>query len=257
MGIDVGLAAGIATVTISNRGKRNALSWDMMGRLTSVLTELDEDPAVRVVVITGADGDFCVGAELGEPRLEPLPQMERINRTPLAVYAMRAPTIAKVRGFAVGAGMNLALACDLIVASADAKFSEIFVRRALTPDFGGSWMLPRLIGLHRAKELCMLGDILTADQVAALGLLNRVVPVDDLDKTTDELAARLAALPAMTLTLTKRLLDGSSTIGFADALRREAEAQAVCLNGGDFKEALAAFQEKREPAFAGATIGPR
>lgn len=252
MGIEVTVDSAVATVTMANPGTRNALTRAMMAELARVLPELDDDPAVRVIVLTGADGDFCSGAALGEGRLDPMPLMERINRVPAALAGLRVPTIAKVDGAAVGAGMNLALGCDLVLASDRSRFSQIFVQRALSTDFGGSWLLPRLVGLHRAKELCLLGDILTAAQVHELGLLNRVVPVTELDAVTSELAARLVALPPLALTTSKRLLDGSGSIGLAEALRREADAQTLNLSGEDFAEALTAFAEKRPPNFSAA-----
>ncbi|MEQ3549892.1 enoyl-CoA hydratase-related protein [Pseudonocardia nematodicida] len=240
-----------ATVELSNPGRRNALTASMLDELYRVLPELDDDPQVRVVVLTGRDGDFCSGADLSavsEDR-HPLGSMNRINRTALAVYRMATPVVARVDGVAVGAGLNLALACDLVVASDRARFSEVFVRRGLAVDFGGSWILPRLIGLHRAKELCLLGDIVPADRAAAMGLVNRVVPSAELDTEVGTIVDRLAAGPAVAMALTKRLLAEGGGRDLPSALDAEAAAQAITLRGADAEEAFTAFRGKRDASF--------
>ncbi|MGQ0574214.1 MAG: enoyl-CoA hydratase [Pseudonocardia sp.] len=241
------------TITIDRPEKKNAIDRATFAALLVAFTEADADPQVRVVVVTGADGNFSSGADLsaGATDAHPLDGMEVVNRCAAALHRIRVPVIAKVDGVAVGAGLNLALGCDLVIASDRARFSEIFARRGLSVDFGGSWLLPRRIGLHRAKELCLLGDIIDAPRAAEIGLVNRVVPVGELDKVVDELAARLAAGPPVALASTKRLLDESASMGFEQALDREALAQAVNLMGADVAEAFVAFLEKREPGFTG------
>jgi enoyl-CoA hydratase/carnithine racemase len=240
-----------ATVELSNPGRRNALTASMLDDLYRLLTELDDDPQVRVVVVAGRDGDFCSGADLSAVSDErhPLGSMNRINRTALALHRMATPTVARVDGVAVGAGLNLALACDLVVASDRARFSEVFVRRGLAVDFGGSWVLPRLVGLHRAKELCLLGEIVPADRAAEIGLVNRVVPVSELDTVTGDLVDRLADGPAVAMALTKRLLTDGGDRSIQEALDAEAAAQAITLRGDDSREAFSAFREKRDAEF--------
>ena len=176
---------------------------------------------------------------------------DRQCRLALALHRLPKPTIAKVDGVAVGAGCNLAFGCDLVVASERARFSEIFSRRGLSIDFGGSWLLPRRLGLHKAKELAFFADLIGAVEAAQLGLVNRVVPADDLDDFVAGWAARLAASPPLALSLTKALLDDSSSMSMATAIEREAEAQAVCIGSEDGREALSAFLEKREARFSG------
>jgi enoyl-CoA hydratase/carnithine racemase len=253
MSLSTGCRDGVATVTLDRPGRRNALTPQGFAELATVLTGLDADPEVRVVVVTGAGGDFCSGADLADEgeRAHPLVDMEAVNRAAVALHRLATPTIAKVDGVAVGAGFNLALGCDLVVASDRARFSQIFARRGLSVDFGGSWLLVQRVGVARAKELCLLAEILTAAQVAELGVINRVVPVDELDGFVDAWAAQLAAGPPVALTLTKRLLDQVASLSFEDALDREAHAQAVNLMSADAPEAFAAFREKRDAVFTG------
>jgi 2-(1,2-epoxy-1,2-dihydrophenyl)acetyl-CoA isomerase len=177
--------------------------------------------------------------------------MRNIGETVLALAQLQQPVIAKVNGDAIGAGMNLALGCDLIYASDRARFSEIFAKRGLSIDFGGSWLLPRLVGIHKAKELALLADMIDAHEADRLGLVNRVVAHDDLDAFVDDIAARLAAGPPIALGLTKRLLNEAKDVTLAEAVEHEAMAQAV--NGGtsDMQNAILAFREKRTPTFEG------
>lgn len=253
MAIEVTRRDGVLTITLDRSEKKNAIDHAGFRELLSAFTEADADPQTRVVVVTGAGGNFSSGADLaaGVDDRHPLDRMEVVNRSAAALHRIRVPVIAKVDGVAVGAGLNLALGCDLVVASDRARFSEIFSRRGLSVDYGGSWLLPRRIGLHRAKELCLLADILDARQAAEIGLVNRVVPVEELDGTVEEMAARLAAGPPVALALTKRLLDESASMGFEQALDREAQSQAVNIMGDDVAEAFAAFLQKREPGFTG------
>ena len=169
----------------------------------------------------------------------------------LALHRIPKPVIAKVNGVAVGAGMNLALGCDLIVASEQARFSEIFARRGLTIDFGGSWLLPRLVGMHRAKELALFADIISAKEAAEMGLVNRVVPAGELDAFVADWAKRLAAGPPIALGMTKRLLSNSFSMTMDEALEAEGMAQSVNSGTEDTAEAIRAFLEKREPKFKG------
>jgi len=253
LAIEVTRRDGVLTITLDRPEKKNAIDHAGFRELLSAFTEADADPQTRVVVVTGAGGNFSSGADLaaGVDDRHPLDRMEVVNRSAAALHRIRVPVIAKVDGVAVGAGLNLALGCDLVVASDRARFSEIFSRRGLSVDYGGSWLLPRRIGLHRAKELCLLADILDARQAAEIGLVNRVVPVEELDGTVEEMASRLAAGPPVALALTKRLLDESASMGFEQALDREAQSQAVNIMGDDVAEAFAAFLQKREPGFTG------
>ncbi|CAN5247409.1 enoyl-CoA hydratase-related protein [soil metagenome] len=246
------LAGGVATVVVINEAHKNAMTASMWGELAVALRWVASDPDVRVVVITGSGADFCSGADLGAGGGGHwLAQMRFVNQAALALHAVPQPTIARVDGVAVGAGSNLAFGCDLVVASDRSRFSEIFARRGLSLDFGGSWLLPRRVGLHKAKELALLAPILDAGEAERLGLVNRVVPVAELDAAVGEWAAQLAAGPPVALAQTKALLDRSSTSSLADALDAEAAAQTVNFGTNDTAEAIAAFLEKRAPRYTG------
>jgi enoyl-CoA hydratase/carnithine racemase len=247
-------SGGVLTLTLNRPERKNAVNSDLWRALLSVFSETEHDESVRTVIVTGAGGDFCAGADLGDPEAAATHQyvrMRLIHDVALALHRLPQPTIAKVDGVAVGAGCNLAFGCDLVVASERARFSEIFARRGLSLDFGGSWLLPRRVGLHRAKELAFFGDILAAAEAERMGLVNRVVPVDELDSFVAGWAERLAAGPPLALAASKRLLDSSSPLSLADALEREAIAQSMNIMSEDGKEAIMAFLEKRDPNFTG------
>ncbi|MGA0174930.1 MAG: enoyl-CoA hydratase-related protein, partial [Phycisphaerales bacterium] len=159
--------------------------------------------------------------------------------------------VAKVRGVAAGAGLNMALACDMVIAAEGARFSEIFARRGLVVDFGGSWLLPRLVGMHRAKELVLLADIIDAAEADRIGLVNRVVPEAELDAVVASIAARLAAGPPIALAMSKRLLNNSFDVTLEQALDDEGLAQTVTFSTEDVAEAMGAFIDKRDPVFRG------
>jgi 2-(1,2-epoxy-1,2-dihydrophenyl)acetyl-CoA isomerase len=177
--------------------------------------------------------------------------MRALGDVALRLHRLPKPTIAKVDGVAAGAGMSMALGCDLIVASDSARFSQIFARRGLSVDFGASWLLPRLIGLHRAKELAFFADIIDAHQAAEFGLVNHVVPAEELDAFVDDWATRLAAGPPLALSMTKTLLNNSLNLSMDQALEEESRSQAVNFGSEDTLEALAAFTQKRDPTFKG------
>ena len=255
-------ADGVVTVTLNRPEKKNAINGPMWRELIEVFDEVADTPSDRVLVITGAGDGFCSGADLSpgdNPDLEvdaggigsTFRQMRVVGRAALRLHHLPQPTIAAVNGVAAGAGLNMALGCDLIVASERARFSEIFSKRGLNVDFGGSWLLPRLVGLHKAKELVFLADIIDAAEAERIGIVNRVVPADDLAKITTELAARLAALPPVQLSISKRLLNQSFSVSMADALEFEDTAQAMNFASKDTAEAMVAFLQKREPKFTG------
>src|SRR5215218_3607894 len=217
---------GVVTVTLNRPERRNAISSTMWGELLSTFREIAASTTDRCVVVAGAGGAFCSGADLaggerpgeerrpegGEGRGEgrhQLSAMRYVNSVAVALHELPQPTIAKVGGIAAGAGANLAFGCDLIVASEDARFSEIFSRRGLSVDFGGTWLLPRLIGLHRAKELAFFADIISAKEAAEIGLVNRLVPAADIDRFVDDWSTRLAAGAPIAVAQTKQMLNRS------------------------------------------------
>jgi len=216
-----------------------------------------EASAQRALVLTGAGGDFCAGADLGSDFSgfgTPAANAEYMrlpNRAALALHRVSKPTIAAVDGVAVGAGMNLALGCDIVIASDRARFAEIFVRRGLTLDFGGTWLLPRLVGLNRARELALTGRIVGAEEAAEIGLATVVVAPDQLETTAAQIAEELAAGAPLAQRFIKIALDRSSTMTFEQALAFEEQAQATLLGSDDMFEGAAAFFQKRPPEFQG------
>jgi 2-(1,2-epoxy-1,2-dihydrophenyl)acetyl-CoA isomerase len=228
----------------------------MWAQLAETFRSLSADSDVRCVVITGAGGEFCSGADLSArsasgKQVHQLAAMRHVNDAALSLHRMPQPTIAKVRGVAVGAGCNMALGCDLVVASETARFSEIFAKRGLSLDFGGSWLLPRRVGIHRAKELALFGDIISAADAKEMGLVNRVLPDGELDAFVDGWAKRLAAGPPIALALTKRMLNNAMNVTMEEALDDEGAAQTVNFGTKDTLEAMEAFMQKREPKFKG------
>jgi 2-(1,2-epoxy-1,2-dihydrophenyl)acetyl-CoA isomerase len=248
------------TVTLDRPEKKNAINNRMWYELIDVFDEVSDSRDDRVMVITGAGDAFTSGADLtdtssdggsGRGAGSNLHAMRLVGRCALRLHELPKPTIAAVNGVAVGAGCNLAFACDLIVASESARFAEIFARRGLSLDFGGSWLLPRLIGLHKAKEVAFLAEVMSAEDAERIGLVNRVVPAGHLDKTVSELAQRIAAQPPMQISIMKRQLNQSSALSMAEALENEGIAQSLAFASADTAEAMIAFFEKREPRFTG------
>ena len=245
---------GVVTVTFNRPAKKNAVNATMWDELLEVLAEVSESGSDRVLVLTGAADAFCSGADLegeGKSDKHQLQRMHHFNRVGLTLHGIPKPVIAKVNGVAAGAGLNMALGCDLVVASDKARFSEIFAKRGLSLDLGGSWLLPRIVGMHKAKELALFGDIIDAKEAERIGLVNRVVPHDELDAFVDDWANRLAAGPPLALALTKRMLTNSFSHTMSEALDEEAMAQSVNIASKDTREAILAFLEKRTPVFHG------
>ncbi len=258
-------ADGIVTVTMNRPHRKNAANGTMWTELLGVFREIEDSSTDRVLVLTGAGGDFCSGADVGgmdertssatdapdEPPKHQLVAMRNITEICLTLNRLRQPTLAKVRGVAVGAGLNMALSCDLVVGDETSRYSEIFARRGLSLDFGGSFLLPRRIGLHKAKELAFFAEVIDAKEAEAIGLVNRIVPSGDLDAFVDSWATRLAAGPPIALAMTKRLLNTSRNVTLEEALDDEGLSQTVNFSPQDTAEAMRAFIEKRDPEFTG------
>jgi enoyl-CoA hydratase/carnithine racemase len=248
---------GVVTITLNRPEKKNAMSWTMFEELGVAFQEVSEDADVRCVVVTGAGDAFCSGADLTDPAnavgsaFELRDRMAKIHGIARAVISCTKPTIAKVTGIAAGAGCNLALMCDFIVATRSAAFAELFVKRGLVVDFGGSWALTRLLPLHRAKELALLGETISGDEAAELGLLNRRCEDTEVDAVVKDLSERLAALPPRTVSLIKENLNRAVERSVEENLDAEASAQALFATSEDTREAIMAFIEKREPRFSG------
>jgi 2-(1,2-epoxy-1,2-dihydrophenyl)acetyl-CoA isomerase len=247
------LADGVLTLTLNRPDKRNAISNELWFRLRDTLRAVPDDADVRAVVLTGAGGAFCAGADLTDfvSELHPLERMRVVEDVVLGLHDLPVPTVAKVHGVAVGAGWNLALCCDFVVATPESRFSQIFAKRGLSVDSGGSWLLPRLVGMQQAKRLTYLADMIDTAEAESLGLVTWTEPAEHIDAFVAELAARLAAGPPIALAQTKRLLHESGGRSMAEALVSESRAQTVNLATEDTAAAWEAFRAKTEPTFTG------
>jgi 2-(1,2-epoxy-1,2-dihydrophenyl)acetyl-CoA isomerase len=245
---------GVATVTLDRPEALNAQTRASRRALTRDLRALSADAAVRCVVLTGAGRAFCAGQDLREPdALVDVDVMIRETYIPIveALVEMPKPVIAAVNGAAAGAGLSIALACDLRYLAEDAVLMMAFSNIGLVPDCGGSWLLPRAVGYARAFELATTGRRVAAGEAHALGLVQRVLPRDQVLPAATELAAQLAARPTLALGWTKRLLRAAEHSSLADAMDLEAQLQASAVDTHDHAEGVAAFLEKREPRFEG------
>jgi enoyl-CoA hydratase/carnithine racemase len=249
---------GVRTLTLNRPHRRNAIDARLWVELADALRSAGRDRELRALVITGAGGAFCSGADISASEdNHPVHRLRRLTDVALALHELPVPTIAKVTGVAVGAGWNLALGCDLVVATPESTFSQIFSRRGLSLDLGGSWLLPKLAGLQQAKRLALLAETIDATQAHALNLVTWVVPGNEIDGFVTDLAARLVAGPPIALAQTKALLNEGAGHTLRDALANESRAQAVNFATADAPEAYAAFAAKREPSFTGRWAVPR
>jgi 2-(1,2-epoxy-1,2-dihydrophenyl)acetyl-CoA isomerase len=244
-------AEHVVTLTLDRPERRNAIDVPTWQALANELRRAAEQRDDRVLVLTGAGGNFCAGGDLrsaGEGGAGPdgarRAMRESVGAACLALHALPKPCIAAVEGTAAGAGANLAFGCDLVVAGASARFAEVFIHRALSVDSGGSWLLPRLVGLHRAKELVLLGDWIGAADAQQLGLANRVVPDGSALTEARALAQRLAAASPVALARSKRALDAAFARSFEAALDDEADAIAECVASPEFAEAMRHFAKR-------------
>ncbi|MQT00520.1 enoyl-CoA hydratase/isomerase family protein [Streptomyces jumonjinensis] len=251
---------GVRWITLNRPEVMNAVTWDQRERIIALLADASEDPAVRSVVLTATGKGFCAGADLrGGPAAVREPVAGDVSRTIrrgaqrliAAVLDCEKPVIAAVNGTAAGIGAHLAFACDLVLAAEEARFIEVFVRRGLVPDGGGAYLLPRLIGAQRTKELMFFGDALPAADAARIGLVNRVVPAAELERTAREWAERLARGPTRALALTKQLVNASLESDRATAFASEAMAQELNMTTRDAQEGVASFVERRSPEYRG------
>ncbi|MFF4581422.1 enoyl-CoA hydratase/isomerase family protein [Streptomyces sp. NPDC001389] len=254
--------SGVSWITLNRPDAMNALTRDQRERLIALLGEASADPGTRAVVLTATGKGFCAGADLrssgsGSGTTDrvagDVARMIRLGaqRLVTAVLDCEKPVIAAVNGTAAGIGAHLALACDLVIAAEQARFIEVFVRRGLVPDGAGAYLLPRLLGPQKAKELMFFGDAVPAEEAARLGLVNKVVPADGLEAAAREWAERLAQGPTRALALTKQLVNASLDSDRATALAAEATAQELNMTTADANEGVAAFVERRTPEYLG------
>ncbi len=248
---------GVARVTLNRPDVLNSIHSAMSGELRDALDRAASDPTIRAVLLTGAGRAFYAGQDLDEVRSggssTDFAAHVRTVYNPLvrALRTLEKPVVCAVNGVAAGAGANLALACDIVVAAEEASFVQAFAKIGLVPDTGGSFMLPRLVGFARATALTMLGEKLSARQAAEIGLIYRACPGAELGEEATKLAVHLASQPTFGLGLTKRLLNAALVHDLDQQLELEAELQKTAGSSADYAEGVAAFLEKRKPSFAG------
>ncbi len=261
------LVDGVLWLTLNRADAGNALTADMREQLVEWLRDASDDLEVRCVVLTGAgEKAFCTGADLrnqrpGRSRPEGAPERAQGEAARLiqrgwqelvvAVLDCEKPVIGAINGTAAGGGMHLALACDLVVAADNARFIEVFIRRGIAPDAAGAWLLTRLVGIQKAKELFFLGDETSAEEAKAIGLVNRVVPAAELADEVLALATRLAASPTRAIAITKAITNRALDVDRSTALLDEAWGQELVTTTHDMREGVAAFVERRTPEFKG------
>lgn len=253
---------GVATLTLNRPDKMNAMTTAMWEELQRTAEELRHDDEVRVLVLTGAGRAFCAGTDV-EKRLSARIAGERLERTraellepPIlsiapAIQNIGKPTIAAINGVAVGAGLSLALLCDLRIASEGARFAATWIRVGLVPDIGATYFLPRTVPIDKALQMFFTGDFIDAQEAERIGLVTQVVPEGELTKVTQELALRLAKGPSVALELIKRAVYQSLSNDLVKQLHFERYAQNLCYQTEDYREGVKAFMEKRQPVFKG------
>jgi len=258
---------GVHTLTLSRPGQMNAINEPLIRDCLAVMDEVAHDPAARVLVVTGAGRGFCAGADVGmmDQTLDRDAAGEtdwgsdeirqklrlRFQRLTQALFRVPVPTIALVRGAAVGGGLDLTCACDLVVASPLARFMVAYTRRGLFPDLGGFWLLPHIVGYRAAADLVFTGRFVDAPEALALGLVSRLVDDDQAEEQTRALAAEIAARPPIALRLGKLLMQRTASMELETALEMGAMGTTITETSADFREAVTAFLDKREPRFRG------
>jgi len=260
-GVVIEAVDGVLQIRLDRPERKNALDVAAIGRIVETLEAAATDESLRAIVLRGTGDDFCAGADwvasntAGGPR----PRTGSIQRrTPLQAHRLiqllvevQLPVVCAVRGWAAGLGCQIALAADFTVAAESSRFWEPFLRRGFSPDSGATWLLPRLVGVARAKELLLLGRELSGAEAARWGLIHRAVADEQLDGAVDEVVAELAGAPTVALGLTKRAIHRALESSLAEAMETEANALELSSRTADFKEGLAAFREGRAPRFEG------
>lgn len=248
---------GIATVTLNRPKFMNAMDPQLMSELRCAFDEIANGRDIRVVILTGSGPAFCAGADLRTMDIEKLDLRQsreflRGNtRFLMSIMNLEKPVIAAVNGAAIGGGCNIALACDFVIASEKAVFSQIFTKVGLAPDMGGAYFLTRLVGMNKAREMCFTGKMVDAQEALKIGLIYKVVPPDQLMAEVKKMAEEFRKGPPIALGYTKRVLNKAVDIDIASEFDYELEVQMQCTSSKDFIEGVRAFMEKREPIFTG------
>ena len=258
-----------STISIENRGPvvvlslnqpntLNAMSMIMADEFYQAIGRIRNDPNVRVLIVAGAGSSFCSGGDLNgvtsmlsSPPVEARQKLENMYKSFLSVRSLEIPTIAALKGYTLGAGLCLAVACDMRIASKDSKLAMSFTKIGINPGMGGTYLLPRLVGIGKALELCLAGDIIDSSEALKIGLLNYVVEPEQLMGFTLDFAGRIAANPAITTALIKKAIYQNQDKDLESALTLEALFQVTCSSTEDTREAIAAKKEKRSPVFKG------
>jgi 2-(1,2-epoxy-1,2-dihydrophenyl)acetyl-CoA isomerase len=249
----------VGIVTLNRPEMMNSFTLPMIKDIIAYLEEAEQDDSIRAIVLTGAGRAFCTGADLsgaggradiGTPMGMKL-SAHIYGRLFHAITTVEKPIINAINGTAAGAGANIALSGDIVVAAEGVRFIELFVRRGLVPDAGGCFLLPRLVGLAKAKEIMFFGEDIPAEKALEMGLINRVVPKERLMEEAMALAGRLAAGPTRSIGMMKKLLNRSFELDIQSVLEFESAFQAVCISTGDAVEGITSFLEKRKPEFKG------
>jgi len=256
------VADGVARLTLNRPDKLNSFTGQMHAEIRSALSLVQDDPSIRVLVLTGAGRAFCAGQDLADPAMQMVPgqrapdigNVVELNYKPLilSLQNLRVPTLAAVNGIAAGAGASVALACDLVVAAKSASFLQAFSKIGLVPDTGGTWFLPQRVGMARAMGLALLADKLPADKAADWGLIWQAVDDADLNATIDKLAAQLAQMPTKALVRTRQAMHAAPLHTLEQQLSMEGGFMRELGWSPDYAEGVAAFLEKRAPRFTGA-----
>lgn len=254
--ISLEVADGIGKITLNRPQVFNSFNHAMRLELQQALAECDQPEHVRVVYLTGAGRAFCAGQDIAEITGDQNPGFKKIlsegfNPIVAKIRSMAVPVVCAVNGVAAGAGANIALACDITVAAASASFTQAFSKIGLVPDSGGSWTLPRLVGIQKAMALTMLSDKITATEAAEMGMIWKAIPDETFAEESLSLAKTLANMPTQALILTKKALNESFSNNFEQQLALEDQYQTQAGSTADYREGIAAFMEKRRPVFIG------
>lgn len=253
--LKVEIENGVAVVTLNRPEKLNPLSMQMLGELLAAFTALRDDAAVKVVVLTGAGKAFSAGGDIndmlgGKLQLDYVAG-RTLGKTILAIQGLEKPVICALNGIAAGGGAGVVLACDVIYASEKARFSEIYANIGMVPDCGNLWLLPRVVGPHKAKELCFTAEIIDAQELYRLGIAQKLFSPEELMAKVMEFAQRLAAGPLLSYKMTKTLIDRGWGMSLEQFYDLEALALEIVMQSADFKEGMSAFLEKRKPVYQG------